>query len=1003
MSIEKKAVLLLNSMAGSSVEKVLDMEPTRSIEIIVKAPGEVTEAFVSVARDSTGSQRLYDEILQTSETPVAQRLLNEKDHVAVMGKASAQLKSIVGDVTHQRMQKKLTESLNLSGAEADNSLALGSLSVLEVLKEELKSGVVENSSAGVTNLLIPGSEKVSPVVAGSSPASIAGETTVTSPGNDAVAAAGSASLLRFAPHALLGILALGTAKYCSDANKHRGVEEERVSLQQELSAARVDAEAKTSNIQSLQGEFDSAQLQIQSLQSDLDSTQSKLQVATAELAAERDVPNDTAELQTLLSDVTSDRNAAVDSKQALTRQLEIVNRKYEDATVEVESTKAELEAARSIISANKNSADQIRQLKENVSEINQKHDAAIQLNAGIVEENKSLRATIDDTAKTVADLESQVLGLQTSNKALQQEKTLKLEEISQLTSSVDELEQRHESVAPNINKLESRITSQLEEIATLEAELQLRSNELEEEKAAQQAISTRLTAKNTDVQNQLSQMMLLKNTAESKFGQEQSKVSEQAETISDLEGQVDVLELANEELKVSTVALQKNIDELDGRLSEAEEQVSASDFKLTEKDDALAAVNDELASARHEITELKSQSGESSVLNNELQTKVDLLTEENNDLLDGAKVLNDQIAALSGELETGKQRAVEAEQSVAMLEKSLDTERESLTQISNERDQLKDALAIAKADIDSLSSEKSAAMEKIDALNRKASELNEMVDAGKSTISDLEQGNSEIEQENIALQQAADDSRERIVILGTRLNSVASELNRERESAELMAAKNSELEEQLLGATQARDTAQDDLKTLQQSLSTADQKIAEMTAKQQALISEVDSANAYEKEAVSETLALRGSIEQQLADASLQSVTVQSIEDDRAVAITLGSKSLYQAGDASLTREGGQTLNKIGKILEKHPDWRVDIEGHTDSLPIGDKLRQRYPSNWELSSARASAVVTFLRLTTNVKADSLSAKGYAETKPIADNGSVKGREQNRRVDIVLRK
>ena len=215
----------------------------------------------------------------------------------------------------------------------------------------------------------------------------------------------------------MGILALGTAKYCSDANKHRGVEEERVSLQQELSAARVDAEAKTSNIQSLQGEFDSAQLQIQSLQSDLDSTQSKLQVATAELAAERDVPNDTAELQTLLSDVTSDRNAAVDSKQALTRQLEIVNRKYEDATVEVESTKAELEAARSIISANKNSADQIRQLKENVSEINQKHDAAIQLNAGIVEENKSLRATIDDTAKTVADLESQVLGLQTSNKA----------------------------------------------------------------------------------------------------------------------------------------------------------------------------------------------------------------------------------------------------------------------------------------------------------------------------------------------------------------------------------------------------------------------------------------------------------------------------------------------------------------------------------------------------------------------------------------------------------
>ena len=152
-----------------------------------------------------------------------------------------------------------------------------------------------------------------------------------------------------------------------------------------------------------------------------------------------------------------------------------------------------------------------------------------------------------------------------------------------------------------------------------------------------------------------------------------------------------------------------------------------------------------------------------------------------------------------------------------------------------------------------------------------------------------------------------------------------------------------------------------------------------------------------------ETNSLRENIERQLVQAGINDARVQSVDDDRAVAITLGSGNLFQTGDATLTREGGVVLAKIGKILTNYSDWRIDVEGHTDSYAIGKSLRKRYPTNWELSSARASAAVRHMKNIGGVDAESLSVHGFAETRPIADNSNARGRELNRRVDIILRR
>jgi len=82
-------------------------------------------------------------------------------------------------------------------------------------------------------------------------------------------------------------------------------------------------------------------------------------------------------------------------------------------------------------------------------------------------------------------------------------------------------------------------------------------------------------------------------------------------------------------------------------------------------------------------------------------------------------------------------------------------------------------------------------------------------------------------------------------------------------------------------------------------------------------------------------------------------------------------------------------------------DKQIRIEGHTDNVPIGPKIIERFPTNWELSTARASSVVRYLIEKGGVNRASLSAVGYAENRPVASNGTLDGQAENRRIEIVL--
>jgi chemotaxis protein MotB len=116
--------------------------------------------------------------------------------------------------------------------------------------------------------------------------------------------------------------------------------------------------------------------------------------------------------------------------------------------------------------------------------------------------------------------------------------------------------------------------------------------------------------------------------------------------------------------------------------------------------------------------------------------------------------------------------------------------------------------------------------------------------------------------------------------------------------------------------------------------------------------------------------------------------------------VNLVEAILFDSGKADVKPEGLVVLSKVIDILKTVHDKAIRIEGHTDNVEITRTLAMRYPTNWELSAARAINVARYLQRQ-NVEAENLSAAAFGQFKPVADNATAVGRAQNRRIEIVL--
>ncbi|OGU10252.1 MAG: flagellar basal body stator protein MotB [Geobacteraceae bacterium GWC2_58_44] len=140
----------------------------------------------------------------------------------------------------------------------------------------------------------------------------------------------------------------------------------------------------------------------------------------------------------------------------------------------------------------------------------------------------------------------------------------------------------------------------------------------------------------------------------------------------------------------------------------------------------------------------------------------------------------------------------------------------------------------------------------------------------------------------------------------------------------------------------------------------------------------------------------KASIEAYLMKAGAQEKVTVSISQ-RGLVVSLKEAGFFDSGSAMLKHGSYTLLNDVVQSLAGYSN-AVRVEGHTDNVPISSRA---FPSNWELSTSRATNVLQYLTRQDDFDPGKISATGYGEYRPLFDNGNEDGRKKNRRVDIVL--
>ena len=205
------------------------------------------------------------------------------------------------------------------------------------------------------------------------------------------------------------------------------------------------------------------------------------------------------------------------------------------------------------------------------------------------------------------------------------------------------------------------------------------------------------------------------------------------------------------------------------------------------------------------------------------------------------------------------------------------------------------------------------------------------------------------------------------------------------QGSEQLAAKNQALQQSL-------DESLAKSAQLEKDVATAKEETAKETAK---LNAELEAAKQQTSSMQSTYEGLVGQLKGEVSGGKVQ---IEQMRDG--IRVNLAQDILFKSGSANLDKAGKEILTKVAEEL-KSGNSEIAIIGHADNLKIGPVLAQKYPTNWELGSARASQI-TRLFQEAGVPAERMYAVSAADGRPRADNATEEGRAQNRRIEIRLR-
>ena len=437
--------------------------------------------------------------------------------------------------------------------------------------------------------------------------------------------------------------------------------------------------------------------------------------------------------------------------------------------------------------------------------------------------------------------------------------------------------------------------------------------------------------------------------------------------------------------------------------------------QLNQLNISLDKANNELsvnkAALESKLVELDQANNELSVNKAELEIKIQELNKSNNNLtaineslgLDDADLIQ-QLAAIEKKNELLELSQIETQQTLKLLEKvnaDLVLKDEALQdQISQYQEITKDLLAIN----DSLGLKDASLIEQLEAIrskNQKLAELNNNLIEKDNTIFNLRGKILELNNILSISEEKQLVQQEQIEGLTQNLNILESQKKKiEQESADSiseMELRSSETMKQVAFLTNEIETLKEEISILNDALESNEQTILSKELKievlgerlNKALTSKVFELQKYRSEFFGKLKSLLGERDD------------IKIVGDRFI---FESELLFDSASADLQLQGMDKLKQIGLTLKETTnqipsdiDWIIQVEGHTDKRPINTP---KYPSNWELSTARANSVLKLL-LELGFPPNRLSAAGYGEFYPISDGETKESLQQNRRIELKL--
>jgi len=236
----------------------------------------------------------------------------------------------------------------------------------------------------------------------------------------------------------------------------------------------------------------------------------------------------------------------------------------------------------------------------------------------------------------------------------------------------------------------------------------------------------------------------------------------------------------------------------------------------------------------------------------------------------------------------------------------------------------------------------------------------------------------DLRQQLAALQQKYEELQEENRTLKTRIDSLTGELS---------------------AMTTDRDTREAEADSLSQRIVELNGKIAVLETENRKLRQDMVVQKEAQKEKVQKvSKTYQDLLEKMNKEITEGQVTISELKGK--LTVNMVDAILFDTGKAEIKKEGIAVLEKVVSILKGETEKAIRIEGHTDNVPIAGNLAKRFPTNWELSAARAINVAKFLQ-ERGIDPSVLSAVAYGEYKPIGDNETPEGRAMNRRIEIVL--